>query len=173
MLSRRTSALLAILPIGLVVVLVLTQHGAPAAKPLPPLPSREEIARAQAFFKSAEAVCYRSWGELRRLKARRPEEIEPTMRRVLRIHEQMVVRLERLGSPPPRAARRFRRAVALLRARNREFRRSLAFFTTRSMAHASRTDVRRELRRFAARGRKLNGELDRIADPMGLWKCRK
>jgi hypothetical protein len=172
MLSRRTSALLAILPVGLVVVLVLTQHGAPAAKPLPPLPSREEIARAQAFFKSAEAVCYRSWGELRRLpEARRPENIGPTMTRLLHIHEQMVVSLERLGPPPPRAARKFRRAVALLRARNRELRRSLPFFTSRSIAHASPAEVRRELRRFA--GPKLNAELDRIADPMGLWKCRK
>ena len=91
MLSRRTSALLSLLPIAVVVALVLTQHGTPAAKPLPPLPSRGEIARAQAFFGRVEAVCYRSWGELRKMpKARRPEEIRPMGQRLVRLHERMI-----------------------------------------------------------------------------------
>ena len=174
MLSWRTSTLLALVPIGIVLALVLTQHGAPAAKPLPPLPSREEIARAQAFFARAEAVCYRSWGRLRKLPTpRRPEEIRPAALRAVRIRERTVARLKALGAPPPKAARRWRRAVALLRARDRELRRALAFFTPGAMAHASRAEVRHELHRIRGRGAKLNAELDAIADSLGLWKCRK
>jgi hypothetical protein len=173
MLSWRTSLLLSLLPIGLVAALVLTQHGAPAAKPLPRLPNRAQIASAQAFFDRAEHVCYGSWGQLRRLKIRRVDEIRPVAERIVGIHQRMVRRLEALGSPPPRAARRFRRGLALLRARNTALRRALALFEPGAIARMSPGAVRRELSRIASRGRTIDRRLDKVAPSMGLWKCRK
>ena len=174
MLSWRTSALLAVLPIALVGALVLTQHGAPAAKPAPHLPSREEIAHAQAFFRRAEAVCYRSWNEMRRVrKAARPEDIRATFARVAGVDRTRLARLDALGAPPPRAAPRWHRALALLRVRHREFVRGLARFQPSAVAGMSRARFTRELRRFAAHMGKVNGELDKLAPSMGLWKCRK
>lgn len=174
MLSRRTSAILSVVPIVAVVALVLTQHGAPAAKPLPPLPSREEIARAQAFFHGAEAVCYRSWSAMRNLpRVERPRGVRTTGPRMVRVHERTVARLERLGAPPPKAARRFRRALALLRLRNEERRRAIAFFRSGAQAHASRAEVDHEVHLLVSGSQRLNAKIDAVADPVGLWKCRK
>ena len=174
MLSWRTSLLVSLLPIGLVAALVLTQHGAPAAKPLPRLPSREEIAHAQAFFRRAEAVCYRSWDEMRHVrKAPRPEDVRSTFARVAGVDRTRLARLEALGAPPPRAAPKWHRALALLRVRHREFVRGLARFQPSAVAEMSRARFIQELHRFAARMRKVNAELDKLAPSMGLWKCRK
>jgi hypothetical protein len=120
-----------------------------------------------------EAVCYRSWGQLRAVhKAERPDQIRPTMQRMLHINARMLARLEALH-PPRAAARRYRRALAVLRARRSVVKELFTRYGSSSLARMSPAERKHELQPLAARDRKLGAKLDRLAPPMGLHKCTK
>jgi hypothetical protein len=172
MLRWRTALLLSALPIGLVVVLALADHEA-AAPPRPQLPSAAEIAKAQAFFAKAEAVCYRRWREIRAMpKARRVDQIRGVVLHLVRIDARAIARLDALR-PPPRAAKRFRKALRVLKVRHAGLERIVTQFDAARVATMSREALMRELCELAARAERIRDRLDELADPMGLHKCKK
>jgi hypothetical protein len=173
MLRWRTTLLLSILPIGLVLVLALSDHEAAAPPPRPHLPSRAEIAKAQAFFAKVEAVCYRRWREIRAMpKARRPDQMRGVLLQLIRIDARAIARLDAL-KPPPRAAKRFRRALRVLKGRHAGLERIVTQFDPARVATMSRAELMRELCERAARAERIRDRLDELAEPMGLHKCKK